>query len=140
MNFRTWLTFMLCVLTVSILSIPCVYPAETTVVYVNPKHIDSLIGQSFTINISITHVTNLNTWQLYLLFNPIILNCTNVWVPPENIFQGHEIFWPTPKINKCWLYTCFLRSDWNIWCRCLWDPLPNIIQVQNSRRHYVKHC
>jgi hypothetical protein len=68
-----------------------VHSAEATVVSVNPSSISSSIGQSFTLNISITNVTDLNAWQLYLLFNPAILNCTGISIPPDNIFAQYVI-------------------------------------------------
>jgi hypothetical protein len=58
---------------------------------VNPASTSSSVGQSFTLNISITNVTNLNAWQLYLLFNPAILNCTGISLPSDNIFASYVI-------------------------------------------------
>jgi hypothetical protein len=68
-----------------------VYSAASTVVRVNPASTSSSVGQSFTLNISITNVTNLNAWQLYLLFNPSILNYTGISVPSDSIFASYAI-------------------------------------------------
>lgn len=74
-----------------VLTIAHVYSAGTTTVHVNPTNTNSSPGQSFTLNMTITSTTNLNAWQLHLLFNPEILNCTGVWVPPDNIFAPYGI-------------------------------------------------
>jgi hypothetical protein len=71
--------------------IPRAYSAASTVVWVNPASTSSFAGQSFTLNISITNVTNLNAWQLCLLFNPAVLNCTGVSIPSDNIFTNYVI-------------------------------------------------
>jgi len=76
---------------------PQAISTETTTVYIDPKNGHSSFGESYTINVSVTNVTNLYTWQLRLSFNPSILNCTEVSVPPDNIFGG-LIFIPSPPI------------------------------------------
>jgi len=68
-----------------------VYSAAPTIVRVNPASTSSSVGQSITLNISVTNVTNLNAWQLYILFNPAILNCTGVSIPSDNIFASYAI-------------------------------------------------
>jgi len=74
---------------------PQAISTETTTVYIDPKNGHSPFGESYTINVSVTNVTNLNKWQLRLSFNPSILNCTQVSVPPDNIFGSlSELFPP----------------------------------------------
>ena len=68
-----------------------VYSAASTLVRVNPASTSSSVGQSFTLNTSITNVTSLNAWQLYLLFNPAILNCTGISIPSDSIFAPYVI-------------------------------------------------
>jgi len=73
---------------------------ETTIIQQNPKEIQSSIGQSVTVNITVTNVTNLNAWQLYILFNPAILTCIQTLVPQNNIFKGHDTFFFVPIIDN----------------------------------------
>ena len=73
---------------------------ETTTIQQNPKEIQSPIGQSVTVNITVTNVDNLNTWQLYILFNPTILTCIEMLVPQNNIFKGHDTFFFVPIIDN----------------------------------------
>ena len=91
---------LLLLMSMTIIATPHARSAETAVLYVNPKHSYSIEGQSHLININIANVTNLNLWQIKLTFDPTILNCTQVTVPEDNIFKGHDIFWPPPDINN----------------------------------------
>jgi len=96
--------FILAISLITILLMPLVMShvssTETTIIQQDPKEIQSPISQSVTVNITVTNVNNLNTWQLYILFNPAILKCTEIQVPPNNIFKGYEIFFPTPIIDN----------------------------------------
>jgi hypothetical protein len=82
------LTLMVASLT---LPITRVHSAWSTVVSVSPTSTSSIVGQSFILNISITNVANLNAWQLYLIFNPAVLNCTSISIPSDNIFASYAI-------------------------------------------------
>jgi hypothetical protein len=69
---------------------PIVHSAETTSIYVNPQIVDYiLIGQPFTVNITVANVTDLAYWQVRLGFNPTVLNCTDATIPQDNIFEGY---------------------------------------------------
>ena len=98
---RKFLRVTLTILTITamILTILYVHSVPTTTIYVNPKNSYPLVGLSFTVDIKISDVTNLNAWQLQLIFNPVILNCESITVPPDNIF-GSSIWFPPPKINN----------------------------------------
>lgn len=66
-----------------------VFSTTNTIISTTPKYAYSFVYQSFTVNITILNVTNLVTCQVKLSFNPRIINCTNVFVPEDNIFYGH---------------------------------------------------
>jgi hypothetical protein len=87
---HTLVLTLLITLSITILPVPHAYSGQTTV-NINPKQTYSYIGQFFTINVSATDVTELNAWQLYLLYDPAMLNCTGLWVPPDNIFAPYGI-------------------------------------------------
>jgi len=71
---------------------------QTTITF-NPRQSYPSAGQSLTINAAVLDVTNLSAWQLLIGFNPSIINCTDVTIPPDNIFDGNYILFP-PEINN----------------------------------------
>jgi len=83
----------------AITTFPRVLSTET-VLSTMPQHATPFIGEFFTINLTVADVTNLNSWQITLAFNPTILNLTEVIIPPDNVFAGYNIFNPPPIINK----------------------------------------
>jgi hypothetical protein len=66
----------------------------------NPIPLTLTSGGSFTINLTLLDVTNLNCWQTTIKFDGKILNCINVSLPQDNIFSGHSTIFPTPKIDN----------------------------------------
>jgi len=51
--------------------------ASPTTISLNPPEVEDLdLGESFTVNITVTDVTDLYSWDVYLTFDPEILNCT----------------------------------------------------------------
>jgi len=91
MNCKLPLATMLPLLSIVVLimPIPQAHTAATTIVYVKPGINYPLVGQFFTVNITIANVSNLAYWQVRLGFDPSIINCTNATVPPDNIFKGY---------------------------------------------------
>jgi len=79
--------------------VPRINASPTTITF-QPIISANILGQQFKLNVTIIDVTNLNNWQISLKFNPKIINCTNITVPQDNIFQGYNIFFPTPKIDN----------------------------------------
>jgi PKD repeat protein len=57
-------------------------------------------GTSLVINLTVTDVTSLFTWQAQIFFNPSILNCTNATYPADNIFAGKPTIPVTPLIDN----------------------------------------
>ena len=101
MNFKTIfgsITSSLLIIT-TLLAIPCVHSAETTTIYISPQYIDSFAEDTCIINVSIANVVDLNAWQVQLYFNPSILNCTDVRIPPDDIFAGQGTLFP-PNIDN----------------------------------------
>jgi len=46
-----------------------------TTVSVNPSTITAAVGTAFTVNITVSNVTNLQSWQAGMAFNPNVLEC-----------------------------------------------------------------
>lgn len=67
--------------------------ADATVMRVEPANIENIpVGQSFTVNLTVTDVPALFTWQAMLLYNSTVLNCTGAGYPTVGgIFTGHTI-------------------------------------------------
>ena len=86
-------------LTILSLSLSHTYSQTETVVAFNP--IDNYVpsGESLAVNTAVLNVINLSAWQLLIGFNPSILNCTDVTIPPDNIFGGDYTLFP-PEIDN----------------------------------------
>jgi hypothetical protein len=67
--------------------------ATTTTVYVNPQLTTTQIGETFSINISITQVTNLTAWEIKLYYLNTILNGTKATEGPFLKTAGSTFFW-----------------------------------------------
>lgn len=71
---------------------------ETTM-SVTPASITVTPGQSFTINITVSNVTDLNSWQVALKYNATIVNCTAAWIPQNNVFANQSTIPGSPVLN-----------------------------------------
>jgi hypothetical protein len=92
--------FLLIALSIAVVApFPKAYASPTTLTF-QPITSTAYLNQSLTIIVKVINVTNLNDWQISLQFNPKIIRCTNITIPTENIFQGYNIFFPTPTINN----------------------------------------
>jgi len=88
------------------------YSAEQTTLTLDPVNSYASKGQPLTTNVTILNVSNLATWQLLVDFNPSIINCTGVTIPPNNIFGGNY-YLLAPEINNTKGYVkafCFLNA------------------------------
>jgi len=54
----------------------------------------------FVVNVTVEDVENLHAWQIKVLFNSTILNCTNATLPEDNVFADWTIVESTPIINN----------------------------------------
>jgi len=88
------------VLLTATIAVPFAHSNGSTTLYVKPQKTYSFVAQSFTINVSIENVENLNFWEVQLAFNPAILNCSRAKVPPDNIFTGYSPELPPPEISN----------------------------------------
>ena len=65
--------------------------ASNTQLLVSPERVEVSVNETFTITVNITNVDDLYSWQVVLNFNGSVLNCTNVWIPEDNVFAGHAM-------------------------------------------------
>jgi len=56
--------------------------------------------EPFTINITLTDFEDVYLWQIRILFNPQILNCTAAWYPEDHIFAGKTTATTEPVIDN----------------------------------------
>ena len=85
------------VLAYVILSSPPSSPS--TVLSVEPQTVQGTTGQNFTVNVSISNVTDLYSWQVELSWNPSLLNVTNVMEGPMLKSNGNITFF-SPVVNN----------------------------------------
>lgn len=74
------------------------YATETKVSVV-PTYVMASPGETFTVNITVSDVTDLYAWQVVIEYNNTVLNCTAAWLPEDNIFQGKTIITVEPSIH-----------------------------------------
>ena len=67
---------------------------------VAPAQVTVTPGESFTINITVSDVYNLNAWQVALKYNATIVNCTAVWIPENDVFANLPSFPVPPVLNE----------------------------------------
>ncbi|MEM3549642.1 MAG: PKD domain-containing protein [Candidatus Bathyarchaeia archaeon] len=91
---------------------------QNTQIILSPEKIDISIGESFTLTINATNVESLYTWQVVLKYNGSIINCTDVWIPENNVFAGHNRADVSPEFDRDYLdglhyivYSCNLIGD-----------------------------
>jgi len=68
---------------------------------------------TFKINCSVFNVVDLFTWQIKLLFDPLILNCTGAYYPSDHVFAGKTMVPVAPIIDNdvgYVLYGCSLMG------------------------------
>ena len=83
--------------------------SDAVIVYVDPPYNSAPAGQYFTINISVTEVTNLNSWQFKLYIKKAVLE-TNDTLIEEGPFLSQNGAYPTELTkNYDGLY-------WNVGC------------------------
>jgi len=58
---------------------------------VSPERVEVSVNETFIITVNLTNVDDLYSWQVVLNFNGSVLNCTDVWIPEDNVFAGHII-------------------------------------------------
>ncbi|MDH5690688.1 MAG: hypothetical protein OEY81_04610, partial [Candidatus Bathyarchaeota archaeon] len=84
-------------------------PDETTIVYVDPPYDSAPAGQYFTINVSVTEVTNLNSWFFKLYIKKVVLE-TNESMIEEGPFLSQNGVHPTA------LTMSYDGIYWNVGC------------------------
>jgi hypothetical protein len=85
------------IIILAIAMVPIGY-SYTTKVNITPPNTTLPAGQSFSLNVTVANVVNLNSWQIDISFNPAILNCTGLSIPSDSIFGSRPYFFPDPKI------------------------------------------
>jgi len=74
--------------------------------------------EPFTINITLTDFEDVYTWQIRILFNPSILNCTAAWYPEDHIFAGKMTAPVEPVIDN--------TAGYVLWGNSLVGEVPGI--------------
>lgn len=62
---------------------------------IEPDSIISAPGSTVIINVSVADVADLFGWDITVLFDPSILNCTDAWYPADHVFAGKN-YWSLP--------------------------------------------
>ncbi|MGD8565964.1 MAG: hypothetical protein PVF96_06420 [Candidatus Bathyarchaeota archaeon] len=73
---------------------------EDTSISVIPNYAHRLVNQSLIVNVTVNNVTDLTGWAVGLRFNPSVINCTELFIPPDNIFSGRSDIGLTSTIDN----------------------------------------
>ncbi|MCJ7423036.1 hypothetical protein MUP01_02045 [Candidatus Bathyarchaeota archaeon] len=95
---KTFLSLLM-VIVFSLSVFPLAY-STTTIVDFNSRRSTPLVGQVFIVNVTVSNVINLSSWQTVISFDHSILNCTGLSLPPDHVFSGYSVFFPPPVINN----------------------------------------
>lgn len=90
---RKLMTILMLLLMINLLAIDK-STAQTTFVYIDPQLTETRIGKTFTINVSISQVTDLAAWEFKLYYESSILNATNITEGPFLKSMGNTTFIP----------------------------------------------
>jgi hypothetical protein len=52
-----------------------------------PREVATKVGDTFTIQVSVTNVTDMYSWQVHLSFDNTVLQCTSVSLPHDYVFS-----------------------------------------------------
>ena len=74
--------------------------SQLSTIAVDPQQSLVTIKDNGTISLDVTNVVNLFDWQVALEYNATVLNLTELWIPEDNVFAGHDIFSPDPMFGK----------------------------------------
>jgi hypothetical protein len=82
-------------------SIPTSFSAATTLQF-NPGHSLHFQNETFTVDITISNVVNLNSVNIAVSFNKEVLSCTGLWGwnATDGIFAGNTVTEMPPDINN----------------------------------------
>ena len=74
------------------------------------------IGDTFVLNVTLSDADNVYGWQVIFVYNSTVLNCTDVWIPSDNIFAANTsgTMSPPAEINNTYgffSYGCSLMTD-----------------------------
>jgi hypothetical protein len=58
-------------------------------------------GATFTVNVTVVDVTDLQNWQIKLTWDPTLLNFTDIWLPSDHVFagSGKAMITPPPDVG-----------------------------------------
>jgi PKD repeat protein len=74
--------------------------STSTQMLITPEYIEIPQGENFTITINATNVDALFSWQVVLKYNGTVVNCTEAWIPSNNVFSGHIVNTAGPEYGK----------------------------------------
>jgi heme/copper-type cytochrome/quinol oxidase subunit 2 len=78
----------------SLIVTPHLAYADSTTVQVDPSETNVLVGDTFTINVTVTNVGNLTAWEIRLYYLKALLNCTGIVEGPFLRSGGASTSWP----------------------------------------------
>jgi hypothetical protein len=74
--------------------------ATSTNVATSPGHIVSYLGQISLVNITVSNVANLNSWQICLSFDPRIVTCNGLFIPSDSILGSFSDYFFATTIDN----------------------------------------
>jgi hypothetical protein len=89
---------LLAILVVVVLVYVILSSPSSTVLSVEPRTVHEAVGQTFTVNVSISNIADLYGWQIDCSWNQSVLNVTNVIEGPMLRSSGNSTFF-SPEVD-----------------------------------------
>ncbi|MCW4043503.1 MAG: cohesin domain-containing protein [Candidatus Bathyarchaeota archaeon] len=78
-----------------------------------PKEVSVMVNDTFAIQVGVENVTDMYAWQVYLHFNPEMLECVNVYLPFDHVFSYGIMVGGALVGYNATMFTSPLQRVWN---------------------------
>lgn len=86
-------------------NIPHVHASTETKISIAPRKITGLsVDDTFTVNVTVSDVSNLFGWDVAIEYDVKVVNLTAVWLPKGNVFEGKN---PIPGLLTFYNFTTY---------------------------------
>ena len=78
-----------------------------------PEEVSVMVNDTFAIQVGVENATDMYAWQVYLHFNPEMLECVNVYLPFDHVFSYGIMLGDTLVGYNATEFTNPLQKVWN---------------------------
>jgi len=82
------------------------YPTSNMVFNILPGGVNVKVGGTFEVTVSVTNAANMFGWQIYVTYDPAILECLKASLPSDYLLSGY--------VTVCGSLTTYNGTEWPI--------------------------